>query len=376
MTEFRKVPLDQIRPSPFQIRVAMDPVALDQLAESLERDGQQRPVKLRPVQGGYEIVFGHRTVEAAKRKNWASIDAVIEELSDEQVIWAQYAENEYREEISDYDRARWLRNMIERFQYTQQQLGEKIGKTQPVIANHLRMLELEPIISREIILKMTEGLARAILEAPDDVRQTLIQNVEAWYIDQRRLPTISTVRDMTVMLESQLSWERKLPKEEFEEEKEELTVPMGMPEPDAAKPEAPSTVQEERAPATIEPRRTVISAETPKELTGEIERVSDRYPAAADYVADYFSKNFRPDEPFLRWSLIRKFGISEAEAAGLVSEYKRAPRPLAPKIVPKPEGTDVAEFKCPVCGYFARIVHVNEETHKFVKIIHAEADQP
>lgn len=272
MTEFRKVQLDQIKPSPFQMRGAMEKGALEQLADSLERDGQQRPVKLRPVERGYEIVFGHRTIEAAKRRGWTEIDAVVERLTDEQVMWAQYAENEFRENISDYDRAKWLRTMIERFSYSQLALAQKVKLSPGRISQLLLILKLEGKFSMlNLLSKITYREATEILKAPEELRDALCEEIESNYNATGELPSARAISEHVNLYLIPLKQEESRPLAEEEgleeeevneleledsereqlEEAEERRVPMGTPEPSIAKSKAPSISQEERAPAPI-----------------------------------------------------------------------------------------------------------------------------
>ena len=202
MAEFMDIPLGLILPSPFQMRSHMDADKLDQLGESLKRDGQQRPVKVRLLPDGeYELVFGHRTVLAAKQAGFETVKAIIEDFSDEEVMLAQYAENEYREDISDYDRARWLQAMIDQFGYTQTQLAEKIGQNQPWISHHLAILKLDGIMAHAIISNMTEFQARAILRVPEDLLPTVCREVEEHCEAHGELPSTSVIASIVQSIE-------------------------------------------------------------------------------------------------------------------------------------------------------------------------------
>lgn len=196
MSEYREVPVSRIQPSPVQMRSSMDPGALARLAESLRRDGQQRPVKVRPLPDEhFELVFGHRTVDAAKIAGMEVVQAIVEDLTDEEVMWAQFAENEYREDVSDYDRARWLRNMIDKFGHTQTELAERIGMGRSRIAQLLRMLELEKIVTAVTIQGINERQARAILAAPEEDRSALVQYIEVYLEERGETPPASAIEE-------------------------------------------------------------------------------------------------------------------------------------------------------------------------------------
>jgi len=379
MTEFKEVSLDQIRPSSFQMRSAMDEAALDQLAESLERDGQQRPVKLRPVEDGYEIVFGHRTVEAAKRKNWTRIDAVIEDLTDEQVMWAQYAENACREDIAPYDTARWMQNMIDRFGYNRQSLALRMNLSESRISDLLKFITVEKFCKLSLLRLMTLKHIEAILETPSELLDKVCKRIEEYYEDTHGImipwyDIPELIRYVVVMnSHPELAASSELLREEAEETVEEGEEARSLAEEERLDEEEVDELeldQEKQAEELAreemlfpEPRRTVV--EEPKKVSMDMApSLSEKYPAAAEYVADYFAKNFRPDLPFLRWSLTRKFGISDTEAAGLIKEVKaepgrivvEPPKPLVKKII-------IAEGVCPECGKKFLVNHLSTGEH-------------
>ncbi len=195
VTEVQRIPIDKIRPSPCQMRSSMDPEALERLAESLSQDGQQRPVKVRPLPDEYfELVFGHRTVDAAKIAGMQMVQAIVEDLTDEEVMWAQYAENEYREDISDYDRAKWLRSMIDKFDHSQGEIGEKAGLSRNRVNQLLRILELKGVTA-VTLSKLTERQARAILQAPEEDQPSLVNFVELYLEEKGELLPASAIED-------------------------------------------------------------------------------------------------------------------------------------------------------------------------------------
>ncbi|MEM4727908.1 MAG: ParB/RepB/Spo0J family partition protein, partial [Candidatus Bathyarchaeia archaeon] len=97
-SQVARIPLSLIDPSPFQVRVRLDQERLRSLSESLRREGQLRPVRVRPRGERYELVYGHRTLEAARMLGWESVEAVVSDATDEEVVLAQRAENRERED--------------------------------------------------------------------------------------------------------------------------------------------------------------------------------------------------------------------------------------------------------------------------------------
>jgi ParB/RepB/Spo0J family partition protein len=206
-----RIPLDLVDASPFQIRSHLDEERLRSLAESIRREGQQRPVKVRSKPDGrYELVFGHRTVAAARLAGLREVDAVVAgNLSDEMAALAQRAENRERQDWSDYDLAQWYRMMITRFGYTQDQLARIDGVQRSTVANYLRMLQLEDRLPKQLLAMLTERQARAILEAPKELLGDLCGEVRTFYERNGRTPSTSEIDCMVAMLRT-LSLTRQL----------------------------------------------------------------------------------------------------------------------------------------------------------------------
>lgn len=176
---FSKVPVKALVSMPFKSR--LEPGRdIEELAESIRQHGILEPVLVRPKPDDlFEMVAGERRVRAAQRAGLFEVPVIIRPMSDQEAMEVQMVENLHRKDLSDYEKARWLNEMIRRFGYTQEDLAEKIGKTQGWVAQHLRILELEPIITRVIIEGLTERQARALLSAPEEIRPQVAKWVES-----------------------------------------------------------------------------------------------------------------------------------------------------------------------------------------------------
>jgi len=334
MAEFLRLPLDVIHPSPLQMRLGMDAEALEELAESLRRDGQQRPIKVRPHPsraGEYEIVYGHRTYEAAKLAGLSELDAIVEEMSDEEVMWAQWAENEYREALCDYDRARWLKKMIDEYGYSTRELADKLRKSQPWVVYHLKMLELEEVITRvitsrdfdispvEVMRKLSERQARAIRSAPERYQEALVEHVVFAIQHGLEPPSAHALEEMWKLWEKAENYSKLLEdeSESLEEELEEVYK----------KEEAPQPSMEELE-LQREPTPHKEHEVSPREF---IEETFRRWPGAT--------------EEFIIHSLKSKFGLSDIEAWNeLHAYYKSRQGPTKPKT-----STSRENAVCPLC---------------------------
>jgi len=178
----RQVPLRQIRANPYQPRRSFEEGALEELAQSIREHGVLQPLLLRETGiDSYELIAGERRLRAARRAGLDTVPALIREYTGPQQLEVALIENLQREDISPVDAAIAYRRLMEEFGLTQAQIAERVGKAQPTIANTLRLLALPPPVLESLqVGEITEGHARALLQAPDPAR------LEAWQSVVRR----------------------------------------------------------------------------------------------------------------------------------------------------------------------------------------------
>ena len=162
----------KLRPTRFQPRVEFRPEPLQELANSISKNGIIQPLTVRPtgVKGEYEIVAGERRWRAAKLINLPTVPVIIKELEDKDVMELALVENIQREDLSPLEEAQAYRRLLGEFGYTQDDLARTVGKSRSHIANLLRLLSLpEPV---KVMIKNGEismGHARALLGCSDPV---------------------------------------------------------------------------------------------------------------------------------------------------------------------------------------------------------------
>jgi len=197
VTGIQRVPLDLINFSPFNVRQEID---VGSLTGSIERMGQIEPLRVRSVGDRFEIRTGMRRFLALKQAGATHADAIVVEGSDEAVIGEQWDENEERANYSDYERALKLLQMLDALGLNQTELAERIGKTQGWVAQRLRILKLDGIITTVIIRELNESQARAILQAPEDNWPALVQYVELHSEELGKIPPASAIEDYALDL--------------------------------------------------------------------------------------------------------------------------------------------------------------------------------
>jgi len=161
-----EIALSHLAANPYQPRQAMDPQELSGLVESIRRHGVLQPIVVRAAAGGFEVVAGERRWRAAEAAGLTTIPAVVRTLTDQEALELALVENLQREDLNAMERARAYRRLIADFGLTQEEIAERVGKSQPSIANSLRLLNLPPQIQVSLEAgRITEGHARAILSA-------------------------------------------------------------------------------------------------------------------------------------------------------------------------------------------------------------------
>ena len=163
-SRLEEIPLEEIRPNPRQPREAFEDEGLGALAESIRAVGVLQPVLVRPSGAGYELIAGERRWRAARRAGLASIPAVVREAGDSSILEQALVENLHREDLNPLEEAAGLRQLIDDFGLTHEEVGRRVGRSRAAISNALRLLSLPASVqSRLVSGQLTAGHARALL---------------------------------------------------------------------------------------------------------------------------------------------------------------------------------------------------------------------
>jgi ParB family transcriptional regulator, chromosome partitioning protein len=159
-----QIDVERITPSPFQPRRMFDEVKIDELASSIRNQGIIQPLVVRPKNGGYELIAGERRWRAAMKAGLREVPVVIREASDHEALQLALIENLQREDLNPIEEASGYRRLQEEFQWSQDEMAEKVGKSRPAIANSLRLLSLPLEVQQEVASgNLPAGQARALL---------------------------------------------------------------------------------------------------------------------------------------------------------------------------------------------------------------------
>lgn len=166
--ELQQLPLDVIQRGKYQPRRDIDPVTLEELANSIRTQGVMQPIVVRSIGSGrYEIIAGERRWRASQQAGLDRIPAMVREVSDEAAIAMALIENIQREDLNPIEEAVALQRLQQEFQLTQQQVADAVGKSRVTISNLLRLIALPEEIKTLLSHGDLEmGHARALLGLP------------------------------------------------------------------------------------------------------------------------------------------------------------------------------------------------------------------
>lgn len=217
--QVEKIKVRSIKPNPFQPRKEFSDEALEELATSIKEHGVLQPIIVRKKGVSYEIVVGERRFRASKLALQNEIPAVVRELTDQQMMEYALLENLQREDLNAIEEAEAYQNLMEHLSLTQEQLSQRLGKSRPYIANHIRLLSLPKEIQTYVVEgKISTGPARALLALKNKkIMQQIAEKIIAEGLNVRQLEAL-----VQQMMQSEVSKETKkeLKKDLFIEEHE------------------------------------------------------------------------------------------------------------------------------------------------------------
>lgn len=185
------IPVSEIRPNPYQPRKIFNKEALEELSLSIQQHGVFTPILVKKSISGYELITGERRWRASKMANLEEIPAIVVDFNDQQMMEVALLENVQREDLNVIEEAKAYEQLIQRLNYTQEQLAHRIGKSREHITNTLRLLRLPEEVQEKVTSKqLSMGHARALLGLKDEelmkkiAKQTIQQGLSVRKVEQ------------------------------------------------------------------------------------------------------------------------------------------------------------------------------------------------
>jgi ParB family chromosome partitioning protein len=176
-----EVAVQEIVPNRFQPRRVFDQEKLQELAESIKQYGVIQPVVLRKTISGYELVAGERRWRASQMAGRKTIPAVVKEFTDAEMTEIALIENLQRQDLNPIEEAMAFRKLMTEFGLTQEEVAVKIGRSRSLIANIVRLLNLQPSVQEHVSRgTLSIGQARPLLalEQPELQMEAAIMIIE------------------------------------------------------------------------------------------------------------------------------------------------------------------------------------------------------
>ncbi|MBQ4251990.1 MAG: ParB/RepB/Spo0J family partition protein [Erysipelotrichaceae bacterium] len=197
------ISIDKIRPNPYQPRRTFDEKALNELAESIKEHGVFTPVLVRPSLSGYELIAGERRLKASRLAGRTEIPAIIVDFDDKAMMEISLLENIQREDLNVIEEANGYRQLIEKLNYTQEQLAERIGKSREHVANTLRLLKLPRKVQQMVEAgQLTMGQVRPLITMESEAEAVkLAERIVAEGLSVREIERLVRHRKNNVSVE-------------------------------------------------------------------------------------------------------------------------------------------------------------------------------
>jgi len=124
-----EIPLNQIKPNPFQPRISFNSTKLQELADSIKEHGVVQAVIVAPdEEEGYHLVAGERRCRAARIAGLTRIPALVRDLDEKAMLEIALIENLQREDLNPIEEASAYRRLMDEFELTQEELGRRLGE--------------------------------------------------------------------------------------------------------------------------------------------------------------------------------------------------------------------------------------------------------
>ncbi|HYZ15405.1 MAG TPA: ParB/RepB/Spo0J family partition protein [Candidatus Acidoferrum sp.] len=171
--EMPQIPLAKIRPNPHQPRTTFSAEALDELRDSIATFGVLVPIIVRERGDGYELIAGERRWRAAQAAGLQMIPAIVRAADDRESLEVAIIENLQRENLDPLEEAMGFAHLMEAYDFTQEVVAQRVGRSRSAIANALRLLSLPDAVKALVREgRLSAGHARAILALPPERRES------------------------------------------------------------------------------------------------------------------------------------------------------------------------------------------------------------
>ena len=171
----KNLKITEVEPNRNQPRKNFNQEALEELAESIKEYGLIQPIIVTEKEGYYSIIAGERSWRACKLAGLEEIPVIVREDDEKKNNEIALIENIQREDLNPFEKALGIKNLMNAYGLTQEEVAKKLGKSRSAVANTIRVLNLEPrVLEFAKQGKLTEGHCKALLAITDPEKQYMM----------------------------------------------------------------------------------------------------------------------------------------------------------------------------------------------------------
>ena len=176
--QITNIDIDLLAPNKYQPRKIFNSESIKELASSIKEYGILNPILVRKKEDKYEIIAGERRYQAAKSIGLKEVPVIIKELDDQKTAEIALIENIQRENLNPIEEAKSYKEILDLTNLTQEELANKIGKSQSFIANKIRLLSLSEIVQIALLNKrISEKHARTLLTIDKEKQEEYLNKI-------------------------------------------------------------------------------------------------------------------------------------------------------------------------------------------------------
>ena len=170
--------VSDIHPNPNQPRKNFDQTALEELAQSIKNHGVIQPLVVNKQDDGYMIIAGERRWRASKIAGLDYVPCIVKNYTEKQIKEIALIENLQREDLNPVEAARAIKLLMDEYNFTQEIVADRIGKSRPNVTNLLRLLSLYPDVLKLVENgRLSAGHARCLVVVSDYTAQLKFANM-------------------------------------------------------------------------------------------------------------------------------------------------------------------------------------------------------
>ena len=173
---------------------------IPELMEDIKQHGQHTPILARPTElGNYEVVAGERRFIACQKLEAKTVKAIIKPMNDEEACLLRLSENLQRKDLTDYEKGKWFKFLMDKFGWNQEQLAQKINKRQNYVSRHIQHSEVVEanFIPRGINpSEITEKQTRPLVSLPEEKRKEVVEEIAIQKDINNHVPSSAKINEI------------------------------------------------------------------------------------------------------------------------------------------------------------------------------------